>query len=54
MSDQARARMTSDEFLAWAIGQGEGEHYELVAGEVVAMAPSGLRTPASREASTGA
>jgi Uma2 family endonuclease len=39
MSDPARARMTSDEFLAWAIGREGGERYELAAGEVVAMAP---------------
>lgn len=32
-------RMTTDEFLAWAMAQPEGERYELVAGEVVAMAP---------------
>jgi Uma2 family endonuclease len=31
--------MTADEFIAWAMQQPEGEHYELVAGEVVAMAP---------------
>lgn len=39
MSDPARARMTSNEFIAWAMQQPETEHYELVAGEVVAMAP---------------
>jgi Uma2 family endonuclease len=39
MSDPARARMTADEFIAWAMQQPETEHYELVAGEVVAMAP---------------
>ena len=33
------ARMTSDEFIAWAMTRPETEHYELVAGEVVAMAP---------------
>lgn len=32
-------RMTSREFAAWAGGRPEGERYELVAGEVVAMAP---------------
>jgi Uma2 family endonuclease len=32
-------RMTSDEFIAWAMEQPEGCRYELVAGEVVAMAP---------------
>lgn len=31
--------MTSDEFIAWAMTRPEGERYELVAGEVVAMAP---------------
>jgi Uma2 family endonuclease len=31
--------MTADEFIAWAMKQAEGERYELVAGEVVAMAP---------------
>jgi Uma2 family endonuclease len=31
--------MTADEFLAWAMQQPEGRRYELVAGEVVSMAP---------------
>ncbi len=31
-------RMTSDEFIAWAMEQPEGARYELVRGEVVAMA----------------
>jgi Uma2 family endonuclease len=31
--------VTSDEFIAWAMAQPEGEHYELLAGEVVAVAP---------------
>ena len=39
MSEQARKRMTSDEFIAWAMEQPETCHYELVDGEVVAMAP---------------
>lgn len=39
MSAPAPARMTADEFIAWAMQQPETEHYELVAGEVVAMAP---------------
>lgn len=40
MSDPARLpRMTADEFIAWAMERPEGEHYELVAGEVIAMAP---------------
>jgi Uma2 family endonuclease len=42
MEAPARKRMTTDEFLAWAAEQPEGEHYELVAGEVVAMAPERL------------
>lgn len=32
-------RMTADEFLAWARDRPEGEGYELVGGEVIAMAP---------------
>jgi Uma2 family endonuclease len=39
MSNPARARMTSDEFIAWAMEQPETERYELVAGEIFAMAP---------------
>ena len=39
MSELARRRMTSDEFIAWAMEQPETEHYELIDGEVVAMAP---------------
>jgi Uma2 family endonuclease len=39
MPDAAPARMTSDEFIAWAIEQPKGCRYELVAGEVVATAP---------------
>ncbi|HKM64034.1 MAG TPA: Uma2 family endonuclease [Acidisphaera sp.] len=39
MSDPVRKRMTVDEFIAWAIEQPETEHYELLHGEVVAMAP---------------
>ncbi len=35
-------RMTADEFIAWAMEQPETEHYELVDGEVVAMAPERL------------
>jgi Uma2 family endonuclease len=37
VSEPARRRMTSDEFIAWAMQQ--GSRYELVAGEVVGMAP---------------
>src|SRR5579859_6197916 len=33
--------MTSDHFIAWAMQQPETEHYELIDGEVVAMAPEG-------------
>jgi Uma2 family endonuclease len=39
MSVAARARMTADEFLAWAEARPEGRRWELVAGEPVAMAP---------------
>ena len=40
MSDPARfPRMTSDEFIAWAMEQPEGQRYELAAGEIFAMAP---------------
>jgi Uma2 family endonuclease len=31
--------MTSDQFIAWAMEQPEGQRYELAAGEVVGMAP---------------
>jgi Uma2 family endonuclease len=37
VSEPVRKRMTSDEFIAWAMEQ--GARYELVAGEVVGMAP---------------
>lgn len=39
MSEPIPARMTADEFIAWAMQQPEGQRYELVAGEVVGMAP---------------
>ena len=39
MIEAARARMSSDEFIAWAMERPRGERYELVAGEVVAVAP---------------
>jgi len=39
MSATLPKHMTGDEFIAWAMEQPEGKHYELVAGEVVAMAP---------------
>ena len=35
----ARARMTSDEFIPWAMSRPRGERYELAAGEVIGMAP---------------
>jgi Uma2 family endonuclease len=34
-----KPRMTVDQFLSWAMAQPDGPRYELVAGEVVAMAP---------------
>jgi Uma2 family endonuclease len=39
MSATLPRHMTGDEFIAWAMEQPEGKRYELVAGEVVAMAP---------------
>ena len=39
MTEPARARMTSDEFIVWAMARPPGERYELASGEVVAMAP---------------
>src|SRR5208283_5297082 len=39
MSEPVTARMTTDEFVAWAMEQPGGQRYELVAGEVIAMAP---------------
>lgn len=39
MSVTAKTPMTADEFLVWALEQPEGKRYELVAGEVVSMAP---------------
>ena len=39
MSVTKPARMTADEFIVWAMQQPEGHRYELVAGEVVGMAP---------------
>ena len=35
----AKLRMTPDQFIAWTMQQPEGERYELVDGEVLAMAP---------------
>jgi Uma2 family endonuclease len=37
--DKPPGRMTVDQFLRWAMAQPDGPRYELVAGEVVAMAP---------------
>ncbi len=41
MSDHlpSPGRMTSDEFIAWAMEQPEGQRYELAAGEIVGTAP---------------
>ena len=39
MSELAPKRVTSGHFIAWAMQQPETEHYELIAGEVVSMAP---------------
>lgn len=36
-------KMTADEFLEWAVEQPEGQRYELVDGEVVAMVPERAR-----------
>ncbi len=39
MSIVAPTRLTSDEFLAWAMRRPEHERWELVGGEIVAMSP---------------
>lgn len=39
MSDPAETPMTADDFISWALARPEGEHYELMGGEIVAMAP---------------
>lgn len=39
MTTAPPARMTADDFVAWAMTRPEGERYELVAGEIVAMSP---------------
>jgi Uma2 family endonuclease len=39
MSATVPHRMSADEFIAWAMEQPDGKRYELVAGEVVTMAP---------------
>src|ERR1700733_4456034 len=38
VSDPARGRMPPDAFIAWAMKHPEASHYELVAGEVGAIA----------------
>ena len=42
MPAPVRKPMTSDEFIAWAMEQPDGERFELVAGEVVGMSPERL------------
>jgi Uma2 family endonuclease len=37
--DPVPKRMTADEFIVWAMARPETEHYELMGGEIVAMAP---------------
>ncbi len=39
MDTDVKRRMTSDEFIAWAMEQPDTEHYELHDGEVVSMSP---------------
>ena len=39
MAEPLPKGMNADEFIAWAMEQPEGEHYELEAGEIVGMAP---------------
>ncbi len=39
MTVAAPKKLTATEFIDWALGQHEGERFELVAGEPVAMAP---------------
>ncbi len=39
MAESVPKRMTVEEFIPWAMARPETEHYELVAGEMVAMAP---------------
>ena len=41
MADPAEKRMTLDEFLQW--DDGTDMHYELIAGQIVAMAPPSRR-----------
>ena len=39
MSEPAQQRMTSNDFIAWAMEQPETKHYELFDGEILALAP---------------
>jgi len=39
MSERAPSRMTTDEFIAWAMNRPEGGKYELYHGEIIQMAP---------------
>lgn len=39
MADALPKGMTVDEFIPWAMARPETEHYELIGGEVVALAP---------------
>src|SRR5689334_15363774 len=39
MTDLTSVRMTSDEFIRWAMARPRGERHELAGGEVIAMAP---------------
>ena len=41
-------RMSAAEFIAWAMEQPVGERYELVAGEVIGMAPERAAHASSR------
>ena len=45
MRASAPGPMTADQFVAWAMARPEGEGYELIAGEIVAMRRSVRRTP---------
>lgn len=48
MADPVPMRMTVEEFIPWAMARPETGHYELVAGEVVAMAPERLADTRSK------
>jgi Uma2 family endonuclease len=43
VSEPAQQRMTSDEFIAWAMEQPETEHYGLCDGEVLPSPPHGIK-----------